>query len=102
MADAGNSQDYKLFKAVTSGLWRNNGKKWEAIIKPLPNPLLTDDIHQTKLKNYLYDYYNLYHSFNEYSANSVKNNKRHLMNNIIYKVNSYRLKYWYFELITYK
>lgn len=98
MANDGRSSDNVLARSVTSG-WRRIGNSWAQDPQRLPKHKEDDDIHQTALKNYLYDYYNIFHSFDEHSETSVQNNKHKLMTNIIYKMNQYRQKNWYWKAI---
>lgn len=100
MANDGNSSDNVLAKSITSGFWRYNGRSWKQDPQPLPRYKEEDDIHQTVLKNYLVDFYNLFHEFYHPTYTSQMNSRIRLMKNIIRKMNQYRQKHWYWKAIT--
>ena len=101
MANAGYSSDHKLCHAVTTGIWKHNKGKWETTILKLPLHKDSDDIHQTALKNLLYDYYNAFNNPpkipNYYLEDSTKGSRN--LNKIIYQMNQYRQKHWYWKAI---
>jgi len=97
MANAGYSSDYKLCKAVTCGLWQGYKRPW--LIRQLPEHKDEDDVHQTALKNILYEYYNVYYKDLENKTSNVWNTKLRRLDKIIYRLNQYRQKHWYWKAI---
>lgn len=97
MANSGKSADYRLARRCTSGWIVVNGK-WKQ--KPIKLPdYLACDTHQAKLKDWLYEYYFVYHNFYlpmHTAQNYQESNKwSDILDKIIRKMNQYRLKHWY-------
>lgn len=97
MANAGYSSDYKLCKAITRGVWKY--KQYQPLL-PIPKHKDEDDIHQTALKNMLIDYYNAFHNPDKipwYVCDKTKRNRS--TDKVIYQMNQYRQKHWYWKAI---
>lgn len=100
MANAGYSSDHKLCEAITRGLWTYKGR-----VSPISIPKHndSDDEHQIVLKNYLIDYYNAFFAepqtgiFDYWKIDKTKRNRS--LNKIIYQMNQYRQKHWYWKAI---
>jgi len=100
MANAGYSSDYKLCRAITDGIWNKkygNQAKYEII--PLPQHKDEDDIHQTALKNLVYKYCDICFSNLEDTSTKWLNIKLKRENKVIYQMNQYRQKHWYWKAI---